>query len=222
MSIRNVTRILALGLLAGVLLAGQAYASPIVSTSPSTQDATVGDIVSVDIMVSGLGATEEVGGFSLILSFNSAILTGLDFTNDPEIPNNMGAGALDFSGGFSPGSLDLFYSAEDFPGSTDEAVLQGLQGSGFTLSTVRFTAIGPGLSPLTLSVAAPGGTFLTDAVGANLPATSANGSVCVGAAGTAANCGGVAAVPEPGTIALIGTGVAALVLRRRRQVRSEA
>jgi hypothetical protein len=223
MSIGKIKRILALGILAGVLFAVRAEAVPIVSISPVSQTVNVGDPVSVDILVAGLGALEAVGGFSLTLSFNPAILSGVAATNDPDA--KMGIGT-DLGLGFSGGTLDLFYLAQDFApagtGPEEFANLKPLQLAGFRLATVSFSAIGAGLSPLTLSVAAPGGTFLSDALGNNLTATGENGSVCVApAAGVPANCD-VAAVPEPGTIALFGTGVAALLVRRRRQVRSRA
>jgi hypothetical protein len=224
MSIGKTKRILVLGILAGVLFAVRAEAVPIVSITPVSQTVNVGDPVSVDILVSGLGALEAVGGFSLILSFNSAILSGVGFAIDPD--SKMGVEDSSLSGGFAGGTLDLFVFAEDFapagPGPEEFTNLKALQGAGFRLATINFSAIGAGLSPLTLSVAAPGGTFLSDALGNNLTATGENGSVCVApAAGVPANCD-VAAVPEPGTIALFGTGVAALLVRRRRQVRSRA
>ena len=231
MRIGKVDRILVLGILAGVLFAVRAEAVPIISISPVSQSVNVGDPVSVDILVSGLGAAEAVGGFSLILSFNSAILSGVGFSIDPDVDaghpdGRLGVEDSSLSGGFAGGTLDLFVFAQDFApagaGPEEFANLKPLQGAGFRLATVNFSAIGAGLSPLTLSVAAPGGTFLSDADGANLAATGENGSVCVApAAGVPANCD-VAAVPEPGTIALFGTGIAALFLRRRRQVRSRA
>jgi hypothetical protein len=222
MSICKVTRILALGILVGALFTARAEAVPIISISPASQPATVGDAVSVDILVSGLGATEEVGAFSLTLTFDQFILApGLPlpgYVIDPD--SKMGVEDSTFSLGFSPGSLDLFVFAEDFgppgPDASDQTALRALQGAGFRLATVNFTAIGPGLSPLVLSVTGPGGAFLSNGLGVELPATAANGSVCVGtAAGVPGNCD-QAAVPEPGTIALLGAGVCALVARRRR------
>lgn len=224
MSIRKAARILALAVLAGVFFAVQAEAIPIISISPVSQNKVVTDPVSVDIVVSGLGALEEVGAFNLILSFNSLVLAptgglGVGFIPDPA--GKMGLG-LDVSAGFSAGKLDLTYLAEDFgipgPDAADQTALRALQGGGFVLARVNFTAIADGFSPLVLSVVGPAGTFLSTGLGFVLPATSQNGSVCVGDPNQPA-CQQVSAVPEPGTVALLGTGICALFVRYRRQAR---
>jgi hypothetical protein len=208
-------RISVLVVLLAAAFAIQAEAIPIVSISPSSQTVPVGPGVSIDILVEGLGALEEVGGFSLLLSFDDSILSGDSYVNDPD--GKMGAGS-DFSFGFSGGVLDLFYIAEDFlplgPGPEDDAALKALQGTGFTLATVNFTAIAEGLSNLTISVVPPAGTLLSDAQGLELPANSQNGSICVSNSGSCA-------VPEPSSFALIGVAMGALAVRRRYYRRSE-
>ncbi len=209
----RVMRVLALAVLLVAASAIQTEALPIVSVSPATQTVPLGP-VSIDILVSGLGPLEEVGGFSLLLSFDDSILSGDSFVNDPDA--KMGAGT-DFSFGFLPGGiLDLFYIAEDFiplgPGPEDDAALKALQGDGFTLATINFTAIAEGTSKLNLSVIAPGGTILSDAQGFDLPAQAVNGSVCV-------SNSGACAVPEPASFSLIATAIGALVVQRRRNRR---
>ena len=97
---------LALAALAATSLLSQA--APVVSVSPATQTIGIGDPASIAIIVSGL--TDPMGGFSLTLGFNSSFLSSVSFLNDPD--GKMGAAPLDLSGGFSGGSLDLFFVAD--------------------------------------------------------------------------------------------------------------
>lgn len=209
-SMKRVMRVLAMAIMAATLLVGSSEAA-VISISPASQNSTIGNTVNVDILVS-LGLGEVVGGVSLFLGFNPAILTGASYTVDPDSKMGTAAcGFCDFSGGFSGGSLDLFFLAD---AALNQAALGALQGGGFRLATVSFTATGNGTTPLTLSFAQPGGAFLSDANGNVLPASAVNGSVCVGP-----GCGGPAPVPEPGTLVLLGMGLAIAGLRHRRQMR---
>ncbi len=209
-SMKRVMRVLAMAIVAAMLFVGSSEAA-VISISPASQNSTIGNTVNVDILVS-LGLGEVVGGVSLFLGFNPAILTGASFTVDPDAKMGTAAcGFCDFSGGFSGGTLDLFFLADL---ALNQAALGALQGGGFRLATVSFTATGNGTSPLNLSFAQPGGAFLSDANGNVLPATAVNGSVCVGP-----TCGGPTPVPEPGTLVLLGMGLAVAGLRHRRQMR---
>lgn len=210
-SISKFIRALALAGLVVMASAAQALAAPIISISPASQEVPLGPGIFVDILVSGLGASEEVGGFSLDLSFDDTILSGSSFVNDPD--GKMGAG-FDFFSGFAGGVLTLAYVGEDFapfgPGPEDDAALKALQGTGFTLARVGFTGIAPGVSPLSL---APIGAFLSDGQGFVLGAQAVGGQVCVGGVPCPAQA------PEPATLSLLGAGLCALVVRRRRQTR---
>ena len=80
-SIHRTFRMLAatVALAAGTFLP-QAYAAPIVSVTPATQTIGVGGNAVVDIVVSGLTQpADAVGGFSLTLGFNGAVVSGLSF-----------------------------------------------------------------------------------------------------------------------------------------------
>ena len=218
MSIRKLA-----GVLVPVLLLGTAFAAPasaaVISISPASQDALIGDTVVVDILVSGLAAGESVGGVSLLLSFDDSVLSGASYTVDPDA--KMGTadcessfpGLCDQSSGFDGGSgspLELLFLA-DF---LTHAELKALQGEGFRLATLSFTAIGNGLSNLLLTQVPTEGRFMSDAEGDELSAQAENGKVCVG--GTE-NC---ESVPEPGLLCLLGAGLSAAAVRRRARARA--
>lgn len=191
----------ALALAAGAWL-GTAHAAPVVTIDPVTQDVAVGGNASVNIVVSNLDQpTEAIGGFSLTLSFNTTYVSGVSYVNDPG--GTMGLDPLDLSLGFAGGTLDLFFLADFFE---DEASLAAAQGGSFTLATVEFFGVAPGLSPLTLS-----NVNLSYADGiTTIPGVVArNGSICVG--GDCTN-----QVPEPASYALVLAALGAAGMARRR------
>lgn len=199
-SIHRTLQRLALAAFAATAFFSQAEAAPIVSISPASQNIGVGAPGSIDIIVSGL--TVPTGGFSLTLGFNNSFLSSVGFLNDPGV--KMGALPLDLSGGFSGGSLDLFFAAD---ASSTLLGLTASEGSSFTLAHVSFLGLANGLSPLTLS-----NVVLSNFDGTATLAgvTSTNGQICVGG-----NCA-INPIPEPETYLLFAAGLGALAMRRRR------
>lgn len=209
MDMNRKLRGLALAALAAAAVVTQANASQI-SISPSSQNTTVGGTASIDIFLSGLTVDEAVGGFQLTLDFLNAVVNGATFFNDPD--SKMGASPLEMSGGFSAGSLDLFFVAD---ATETFASLKASEGDGFRLARVNFTGAADGTTPLTLS-----NVVLSTWDGFDLLPTPllANGSICVGTLDPNGACNGTNPTPEPGSMLLVAGALGALVSTRRRKI----
>jgi hypothetical protein len=171
-------------------------ADPILSITPAFQSGNIGDIFTVNLILSGLTAGQEVGGFDVDISFNSSILAPLAIT----LGVGLGTG------------LDQFTVANSFAGGVadiaqfsflDELSLQTLQGGSFLLATLTFQGIANGLSNLTITQAIfSDGNFNSQP----LPVSLVNGAIQVGSA---------TSLPAPGTLLLLGAGMVVLGLQRR-------
>ena len=124
-SIKQTLRMWALAA-ATALLGGQVQAAPTVTFDPASQDISIGQQTSVNIVVSGLTQpADALGGFSLLLNFNNTFLKGLTYEVDPGAKMGAYDANNDFSGTFSGGSLDLFYIANAMEDQDSLAALQG-------------------------------------------------------------------------------------------------
>lgn len=206
--------IASLCLAVGALLStNPASAAAVVTFSPSSQHVNVGDTVTVNVTISGLGA-EILSAFDLNFFYNGAIL-GSSFSIDATSSSNQLGDAFGVAPIFvfdvtSPGEWGLQASA-----LADDATVAANQADSFLLAQFAFSADADGVSSFGLGMDPD---FERNFVGLNFATLDvAIGSACI-AVGT-----GSCEVPEPGTLALLGAALAgsllppALRLRRRRQ-----
>lgn len=200
---KQIKKIIAVGLVAGVfnLLAASAYAAPVLSFGNSGGDSAhtyqVGDTVSLDLWISGLDSTDDLGGldlagFDMNLSFNGGV-TGYQ--------NTLFSTDLDDS---------LFFGLTAMPTSGNGLNLSGLsllwdlspQASAFKLFTLNFSADNAGVSTLKLD-----DFILSNSWGEAFASANYLAEITVTDKSVS--------VPEPGTLGLLFSALALVFLRRR-------
>jgi len=186
-----------------ILLASSALAAnaSTITFQPTSQTINLGESTTVDVSLGGLSARDALGAFDLFVSNNASIITptGVFFYN------NLGDSSLQLTDAILSGGLAN--AAETSFEST--ATLLALQSSQpFSLFRLTYTGVGVGTSALTLAA----GSILSDGAGNILSDPNVTpGSITV-------LDGGLSPVPEPSTLALLGSGVSLLMatVRRRR------
>jgi PEP-CTERM motif len=182
---------------------GLLRATPILAISldfvPVSQTVGLGQSVTVDVVISNLGAgiPLSVGAFDLDVNFDLTILSPTDVTFGPFLGD--------------PGPFEALTSFTFSPGVADFAevsllsvpALDALQPASFTLATLSFDTLAVGTSPLTFSQ-----VIVDDAFGNKLTIDAGSGSVNV--------------VPEPGTFLLLVTGLVGLLGYGWRRYRTAA
>lgn len=184
------------------LLCGGAQAAPVVAFNPSTSHANVGDLVTIDVGISGLGA-EVLSAFDLDVLFNPAIVVA--------------AGPIVFNGAALGGPW--LFGQQLTPGvqagdgnalTLDDDALAAVQASDtFVIMTLSFTALADGATQLRFGPDLDFERAVFGRADANGDAQLLNasfGTACI-AVGS-----GSCAVPEPGSLALVGLALGALLL----------
>ena len=169
-------------LLSVLLLAGtsHAFADPIVSIVPETQNIAVGKTFTVDINV---GNVADLYDYQFSLAFNPQALQADSITEGSLFANTGNSF-------FSPGTIDNNAGSLALTADTLFSFGPGVTGPG-TIATAEFTALANGTSSIDFSPSSD--LIFQDSLGNMLNVTTQSGDVTVGAS----------PVPEPSTMGLL-------------------
>ena len=183
-----------------------------VSFTPASQHVNVGDVVSVDVSISGLGA-EVLAGMDLNFFWNAAILGGAFRSFDAnsayeQLGNGFGVAPIALIDVTSPGEWGLQMVALE-----DDATLAAHQADSFLIARMSFSADADGATTLWLG---SDPDFERSFLGLNaVPLTLSIDSACI-SVGTG-SCGGTAPEPSGGLLTVAALAAMALPLRSRRR-----
>lgn len=197
---------ISLGLaLAGLSAATAADAAIVLAFNPSSQHIAIGEAVTVDVTISGLGS-EVLSAGDINFVWPSVAMTVSSGSFDC---SRMGTGAVCAFDTITPGNVGVqFFSV------LDDATLSAQQGDSFTLATLSFMGAADGADVLSLGTDPDTERNLIGLNGLSL-------TVDVGSACIAVGTGTCNTVPEPASFGLAGLALLGLLpsARRRRAPR---
>lgn len=188
-----------------IAFGSQASATSMLYFEPFVSPLYIGDSVDVNVVISGLGADDDVGAFDFNVVFDDTVLAFDSYSLMENLGQNISSDFFDFSadaydgsrGDLGGGTVNLF----ELSWLSDLS----FQDDSFALATLSFTGIGVGTSLLTFE---PDSINISDAWGEAIFPVPGFG---------VAQVNPVEPVPEPATIILFGIGITGLIgLRSRR------
>jgi Cohesin domain/PEP-CTERM motif len=162
------------------------FAIPTVGIQPANSTVGVGSFFDVFVDVSSV---TDLYAFQFDIGFDPAILSAIGATEGPFLPS----GGTTF---FIPGFIDNTAGTISFNADSLTSAISGVSGSG-SIADIQFQALALGTSQIDLS-----NVLLLDSSLSDIAFNTANASVDVIS---------TAAVPEPSTILLIGSGLIGLL-----------
>lgn len=181
-------RLLWIGLV-GLSLASEARAVSLALT-PAGSVAAVGGSVAIAIEIAGLGngAPPTLSSFDLDVSFDPSVLSFQSATFESAL--GTGSDVLTSAAPIGPSSIDVAAAS-----LLDSATLDANQPGSFTLATLIFQAIAPGVSPLSI----------VDAILADTSSIPGGNQIFVDSFSAASVT--VSPIPEPSALLVFAAGV---------------
>jgi hypothetical protein len=186
-------------LLAACLMQTPLAHSALIGIQPGTTSANTGDLISLDLVISGLGnfAPASLGAFDISIAFDNTALSFTGYSLGGYLGNVALSEAIDAGTGATGGTVN---AAE--VSLLSAAGLDALQPGAFTLATLNFTVINLSGGAATQLSVLPG-AVLANAFGGPLEVTTSGPAR-------------IQSVPVPGTLLLLIIGLCGWLVQVKR------